>query len=251
MSVEFKDHFSDASQAYSQYRPGYPHELFSYLSSLTQDNELVWDCATGSGQSAVILSNYYHEVIATDASSNQIENAMKKQGVRYLVESAEQTSLKDNSVDLITVAQAVHWFDLAKFTSEVKRVLKRNGVLAVWTYGLMDINSEVNTVVEHLYRDKLDSYWPPERAMIEQGYRNIDFPLTNIKTPNFQMQTEWDLSQLIGYLCTWSAVKKYESDLGINPVESLYNRFSDSWGDAHQKIVVQWPLTLKVWKKTK
>jgi len=249
MSIEFKDYFSEGSEAYSIYRPRYPNELFSYLSSITQSSDRAWDCATGSGQSALALSVHFPEVIGTDASKNQIENAIKKEGVTYQVEKAEKTSIENNSVDLITVAQALHWFKINEFSNEVMRVLKRKGVLAVWTYGLLDINPDLNNVINHLYSSILHSYWPPERKIVEGGYKNINFPLQEMETPSFQMETEWELSQLIGYLCTWAAVKEYESKEGINPVERLNEKISSLWGDPKQKILIQWPLILKVWIK--
>jgi len=249
LTIEFKDYFSQSSDAYHSYRPGYPDDLFSYLSSITNSNELAWDCATGSGQSALALSNHFSEVIGTDASKNQIENAKSKDGVTYKVEAAEKTSLKNNSVDLITVAQALHWFDIDAFSAEVLRVLKSQGVLAVWTYGLLNINPQINNIINHLYGSMLDQYWPPERKIVEQGYKNIQFPLQKIEAPLFQMETNWDLSQLIGYLCTWSAVKKYEADKGVNPVEEKHEKIAGLWGDPQQKLLVQWPLTLKLWVK--
>lgn len=247
LTSNFKDHFSDGSEKYSSYRPQYPEQLFSYLSSITPENKSAWDCATGSGQSAVGLSGYFDEVIATDASQNQITNAIQKKGISYKVENAEQTSIKSNSIDLITVAQALHWFNLENFTTEVQRVLKIKGVLAVWTYGLLDINSEINKVIYDLYSKTLDPYWPPERNSVEAGYKDIKFPFEELKSPVYQMTIEWELSQLIGYLCTWSAVKRYETKIGENPVENLYKMILDLWGDPKRKRVTQWPLVLKVW----
>jgi len=231
------------------YRPGYPKEMFSYLSSLSESKERAWDCATGNGQSAIALSEYFTEVIATDASKNQIENAAVVGNVTYQVEKAEKTSIDSNSIDVITVAQALHWFNLNEFSIEVMRVLKTHGVLAVWTYALMDINHEINTIVNHLYGSTLDLYWPPERKFVEEGYKNIKFPLQEINPPGFQMKTEWDLSQLIGYLHTWSAVKKYEAKEGFNPVDRQYKKLVALWGNPNQKLLIYWPLTLKVWKK--
>jgi len=246
---QFKDYFSEDSDAYSRYRPDYPKALFSYLSTLTPCNDRAWDCATGSGQSALALSKHFTEVIGTDASQNQIDHAIKKPGITYQVETAEQTSISSNSVDLITVAQALHWFNINEFSNEVIRVLKPKGILAVWTYGLFDINPDLNNIIHHLYSDTLDLYWPPERRIVERGYKDITFPLGEITPPVFQMTVEWDLSQLLGYLCTWSAVKKYQHKEGINPVEALHEEISSLWGDPNGKRLIQWPLTLRTWVK--
>ncbi len=247
--TDFKDHFSDGSIKYSAYRPKYPDELFSYLSTISQNNKMAWDSATGSGQSALGLLHYFDNIIATDASKNQIDNAKKQKGINYKVEKSECTSIDSNSIDLITVAQALHWFNLEEFTLEVKRVLKTKGILAIWTYSLLNINTEIDDLIKELYGSTLDSYWPPERKIVEEGYKNITFPFTEIKSPPYQMELEWDLSQLVGYLCTWSAVRKFEVEEGINPVEQLYDKIADLWGDPEQKRVTRWPLTLKTWIK--
>ena len=249
MKESFKDHFSDKSKAYSEYRPVYPDELFAYLASITKGHDRAWDCGTGSGQSAIALSPFYTEVVGTDASDNQIKNAIPKDGVIYKAESAEKTSFENESVDLITVAQALHWFNLDEFASEVKRVLKPQGVLAVWTYGLHRITPDIDAVIDDLYGPMLDQYWPPERKMVEEEYQNIKFSLQEIESPNFQMQAEWNLSQVIGYLHTWSAAKKYEAATGMNPVEMKYEELSTLWGKPERKRKVAWPLTLKLWTK--
>lgn len=249
LSSDYKDHFSDRSQAYRVYRPGYPDDLFSYLSSLTKEHKRAWDCGTGSGQSAIALAKYFSEVIGTDASENQIKNAAVKEGVIYKVEKAENTSIASDSVDLITVAQAVHWFNNAEFSREVMRVLKPEGKLAIWTYGLFTVSPEINAVIDNLYGPVLDAYWPAERKEVESGYQNISFPMPEIQTPEFQMDTEWDLTQLTGYLCTWSAVKRYEADLGVNPVTARYEEILNHWGNPKQKRTFKWPLTLRVWVK--
>ena len=164
MSTKFKDYFSDGSEAYSASRLRYPKELFSYLSSLTQSQERAWDCATESDQSALALSEYFSEVIATDASENQIENAIKKDGVTYHVEKAEKTLIENNFVNLVTVAQALHRFNIKGFSNEVIRVLMTKSVLAVWSYGLLEIDPRINKEINNLYSSTLGTYWPPERT---------------------------------------------------------------------------------------
>ena len=248
MSTEFKDHFSDRSQAYRDYRPHYPDELFLHLSYLTAEHERAWDCATGNGQSATALAPYYKEVIATDASENQIQHAKQKPGVIYKVENAEQTSLADSSVDLITVSQALHWLDIDKFAAEAKRVLKPNGILATWTYFLFDIEPQINAIINTLYSTTINAYWPPERRIVEQAYATIEMPLCELDTPRFEMKTTWDLKQVTNYLRTWSAVKRFEADNGFNPVDEVEIQLTELWHWPDQKREINWPLTLKVWQ---
>ncbi|MEE9352443.1 MAG: class I SAM-dependent methyltransferase [Thiotrichaceae bacterium] len=248
MSKAFKDYFSGHAQEYSQYRPKYPAELFSYLASISSEHKIAWDCATGNGQSAVFLTDHFAEVIATDASKTQIQNATSKSGITYQVATAENSHIESNSIDLVTVAQAFHWFDQDAFASEVDRVLKKQGILAIWTYNLLSINPELDTVIHHLYENILGDYWAFERGLVESGYKEVQLPFEAIETPEFQMSTEWNLSQLIGYLCTWSAVNKYQQEQGNNPVEAIYDDILKAWGNVDQILSVRWPLSVKVWR---
>ena len=249
MKKVFKDHFSGRSDDYQQYRPQYPLALFDYLATLTKCHDRAWDCATGTGQSALQLSRYFSEVIATDASETQIENAIEHANIHYRVALAEHSHIDANTVDLITVAQAVHWFDLERFTHELERVLKPDGVLALWTYKLMQIRPDINAVIHALYAETLGEYWPAERQMIENEYRDIHFPFHAQSVPHLQMQHDWNLSQVIGYLCTWSAVKNYEKATGQNPVEQIAPQLAALWGEPEHRLTIQWPLCLKVWLK--
>lgn len=245
----YKDHFSHDSDAYSKYRPCYPTALFSYLSSLTKDHDLAWDCATGSGQSAVRLAQHFKNVLATDASASQIAMARKHDTVRYSVASAENSGIETSSLDIITVAQALHWFDLPSFAVEVERTLKKGGILAVWTYNLLKIRADIDVQVNYLYEKVLDKYWPAERILVEQGYKSIDFPYNELLTPEFNMKLNWNFAQLIAYLSTWTAVKAFLSDKNTNPIEIVHNKLLQRWGNADTEMTITWPLTVRVWQK--
>lgn len=249
MSIKFKDHFSEQSDNYDKYRPQYPEQMFSYLSSISKSHQMAWDCATGTGQSAICLSKFYSKIIGTDASKSQIESATRNDKVEYIVAPAENTDLEKDSIDLITVAQALHWFDLDRFTEEVDRVLKNQGVLAVWTYNLLQIQEDIDEVINHLYGVVLKDYWPKERGLVEEGYDSIQFPYTPLHVPSFHMTAEWNMFQLLGYLNTWSAVKKYQLEIGINPIDSIYENILGLWGEPEKVVPITWPLSLKVWLK--
>lgn len=246
---EFKDYFSGHSQNYDTYRPHYPDELFFHLSHVTEQHKRSWDCATGTGQAAIHLAKYYNKVIATDASDNQVRQAAELNNVIYATAPAESSGIEDHSIDLITVAQALHWFDLDAFANEANRVLTDHGVLAVWTYNLLSINPEVDAQVNYLYSTLLGPYWPPERALVENGYQDIHFPFQELEVPNFEMCAHWKLGQLIGYLNTWSAVKAYEDDQQSNPIELIFKDLVTAWGDKEQERAVSWPLALRIWRK--
>ena len=128
--ASFKDHFSKQAADYATFRPRYPQKLFEYLGSIAPSRRLAWDCGTGNGQAAVGLASTFHRVIATDASEKQIANAQQHERIDYRVASAEDSGIQSEMIDLIMVAQALHWFDLDRFYDEARRVLKRDGVLA-------------------------------------------------------------------------------------------------------------------------
>ncbi len=247
--MPFKDHFSQTSSAYAKYRPSYPKELFQYLNDISKSHQRAWDCGTGNGQAAVELANFFEEVIATDASASQIEQAIQHPKATYLVEPAEQTTLENNSVDLVTVSQAAHWFDLEKFYQEVKRVLKPEGILALWTYPLHQISPEIDPIMEWYYGEVLGTYWPPERRLVEERYRTIPFPFEELTSPSFEVKREWNLDELLGYLSTWSGTQRYRNETGKDPLELLKPRLEKTWGEPESKRSIQWELILRVGKK--
>ncbi|MCD6047142.1 MAG: putative methyltransferase [Gammaproteobacteria bacterium] len=245
--MAFKDYFSDVAQEYKNYRPDYPPELFVYLASLCAEHQLVWDCATGTGQAAKALANYFDHVFATDASEAQIKQAVPDAKITYVCEPAETTSLKDHSVDLITVAQALHWFDLPKFYAEVKRVLKPQGILAAWCYQTIATNHKaIHDLVDQLYWDITRQYWSKERDYIDQAYQNIAFPFEKLKTPAFQIQKSWNCDQLLGYIGTWSGLRNYmhAGEAQHQKTEEVFIAIENAWPKDRVEIDFHWPIKL-------
>jgi SAM-dependent methyltransferase len=246
----FHDHFSSFSGRYADFRPNYPAALFDYLAALVGRTSLVWDCAAGNGQATVDLARRFDRVIATDASAEQIAAATRGEKIEYRVALAEQSGLSDGSVGLITVAQAVHWFKLENFWKEAKRVLAENGVIAVWTYGINEVEGDaVNELVQDFYSNTVGPYWPPERRLVEEGYRTISFPFERIDPPELRMETQWTLPQLIGYFSSWSATNRFIKATGRNPLEPLFESLSRVWGDVNKTRLVTWPLAMLVGRK--
>lgn len=239
----FKDHFSGHAERYALARPSYPDALFKFLAGLLRDRQLAWDCATGNGQAAVSLARYFTRVVATDASATQIAQAMPAPGIDYRVAPAERSGLPPGSVDLVTVAQALHWFDIGQFFDEVRRVLVPGGVLAIWSYGTCRIDPACDQLVHGLYAG-LDDYWPPERAMVESGYRDIDLPGAAVACPALSMTASWRAADMLAYLGTWSATERYARAHGSDPVAALAPALSAAWGDGLRTVA--WPLNLKV-----
>lgn len=232
-----KDNFSTRAGLYAQYRPHYPKELFDYIISHVKENELAWDCGTGNGQSAIPLSRHFKKVFATDISQKQISNAPQKENIIYAIEPAEKTSLSDSSVDLVTVAQAIHWFKFHAFYAEVRRVAKPGAVIAVWTYNLLKISKEIDSIIYDHHFKMLGDYWDPERKYVNENYATIPFPFQEIKTPEFKIEVNWSLADLEGYLNTWSALQKFITANSYNPVGGVMNEIKKQWGVAERRNI--------------
>ncbi|HMJ06437.1 MAG TPA: class I SAM-dependent methyltransferase [Chthoniobacterales bacterium] len=244
--MSFKDHFSGHAAEYARFRPVYPAALFAYLASLAPEHNRAWDCATGNGQAARGLAHHFQLVTATDASAEQIAKAEPHERVEYRIAPAEKSGLDASSIDLVTVAQALHWFDITAFLGEVQRVLKPRGIVAVWAYNLLTICPPVDRLVQEFYAETTGPYWPPERALVESGYSALAFPFEELAPPAFEMEAHWRLEQLLGYLRTWSATQKFVAARGFDPVDALGERMRESWGERGEERLVRWPLTLRV-----
>jgi ubiquinone/menaquinone biosynthesis C-methylase UbiE len=243
----FHDHFSGVAGRYADFRPRYPAALFDYLATLAPRHSTVWDCAAGNGQATVDLAARFDKVVATDASREQIASATPHPKIEYRVAPAEQSGLPDNSIALVTVAQAIHWFNFDRFYAEVKRVLVPDGIIAVWTYGINAVEGDdANKLVFKFYSETVGPYWPPERKLVEEGYRTILFPFAEITAPAFRMETRWTRDQLLGYFGTWSATNRYIKAKGHNPVELLAADLNRVWPDGDSPRQITWPLSLRV-----
>jgi SAM-dependent methyltransferase len=246
VSGTWKDHFTAHSAEYSRFRPTYPLALFEQLAELAPARRLAWDCGTGNGQAATGLANVFEHVIATDASGEQITHAVANPRVEYRVAAAEDPGLEDASVDLVTVAQAVHWFDLDAFYAQVRRVARPQGVLALWCYELTEIDPAVDECVRRFYYDVVGPYWPKERVHVENGYRDLPFPFAEITMPAVAMETEWSLGHLLGYVDTWSPVRIYRREQGRDPLDELGPRLAEAWGDPQRVRRARFPLRFRV-----
>ncbi len=243
--MEFKDYFSKVSEDYARFRPIYPPALFRYLASITPGHSLAWDCGTGSGQAARGLVDHFEEVIASDASSSQISKAVNHPRIHYRVMPAESTDLESDSVDVITVGQALHWFDIDAFYSEASRTLRPGGVLAVWAYGFVHSDEKIHDLLVEYFQKTVGEFWPPEREKIDFGYQSVHFPFAELESPNFSMTANWTLRQLKGYLGTWSASLRYKETKGVDPVTLVAGRLAEAWGDDHARELT-WPIHLRV-----
>ena len=241
----FKDHFSQSAAGYAAYRPTYPVELVRFLADTASRTEFAWDCGCGSGQLSTLLADRFAQVYATDASAKQIENAIHHPQVHYTCAPAEASGLGDHVADLIVAAQAAHWFDLAAFYREVRRVGRPGSVIGLVSYGIVKIDEPLDAIIGRFYWDVIGPYWPPERTHVEAGYRSLDFPFTEIQAPDLAMSASWTLPDFIGYVNTWSAVGAMERATGPEARERFSQELGEAWGPPEQTRTIRWPLSLR------
>ena len=240
-------HFETGSAEYRRHRPTYPQPLFRHLASIAPATGIAWDCGTGNGQAAVGLANEFTEVIATDASQRQLDEATPHARVEYRRAPADDSGLPEGSVDLVTVAQALHWFDLERFYREVNRVAKPGGVLAAWCYTLVRVTPAVDREIERFYTDVVGPYWPRERVHVENAYRDLPFPFAELPSPPpLAMALEWDLADLVGYVRTWSPVRIFAAERGYDPLTEFVPKVETAWGDPRERRTVRWPLHFRI-----
>jgi SAM-dependent methyltransferase len=241
-----KDYFSGHAKLYATFRPTYPVALYEFIyKNLKTAKSVAWDCATGNGQVAAQLSKDFEKVFATDISQNQLENAHQKRNIIYSVSPAEKTSFTDNQFDLITVGQALHWFNLDAFYREVKRVGKNDGLLAVWGYSVCSVNPEIDLLLLNFYNSVVGPYWDSARKLVDDHYASISFPFEEIASPEFQLRVEWTLDEFLGYLRTWSATQKYTQLNNHDPIPDFALTLKP-WWKANERRKINFPVFLKL-----
>lgn len=250
--MSFHDHFSGHAKLYASARPTYPVDLYKFLAHKSSAHDLAIDCATGNGQAAIALSEHFHLVLMSDASSSQLQQldleAALQDKIFPAVALSEKLPFRSESADLVTVAQALHWFDFDRFSSELDRLLKPGGLFAVWSYGIHTITPEIDELIAEFYDGTIGEYWSPERRMVENGYANYDFPFQEVSTPSFKLSKSWSIDQVLAYLNSWSAVQKYQRVNGQNPVDLIRDELKSLWGATETKDI-SWPLTFIVRRK--
>ncbi|HWN43227.1 MAG TPA: class I SAM-dependent methyltransferase [Thermoanaerobaculia bacterium] len=247
--MTFKDHFSGHARDYASYRPGYPEELFDFVSSLPRRRGTAWDVGTGNGQAALGLAERFDRVIGTDPSAQQIEQAEPHPRIEYRVAPAEASGLPDASVDLVAAAQAFHWFDFDRFFAEARRVLAPGGAVVVWTYNLARVSPPVDAWIDRLAHGIVGPYWPPERKWVNEEYRTIPFPFPEVEAPSFIHSERWELDRYLSYVRTWSAFQRYVRETGSDPVEEGRGEIEAAWGDPPGTRTIartiSWPIFLR------
>lgn len=220
--------------------------MFRFIAERAAHRDVAWDCATGNGQAALALARHFDRVIATDASSTQLQAAPPHPKIEYRLAAAEASGLAAESVDAITVAQALHWFDIERFFEEAVRVLAPGGVLAVWCYENCTVDPDCDRVIERLF-DEVDPYWLPERTIVDDGYRSIELPLGQVHTPAFEIELDWFADDALGYFRTWSATRRYMGHTGADPVNTIADDLNAAWGNRRRSV--RWPIAIRMCRK--
>ena len=250
MSNSFTDHFGRQAGDYVRYRPRYPPALFAHLAALPAQRRRAWDCACGSGQATVPLAAHFESVLGTDASAGQLAQAPRVPNIEWRRAPAEASGLAAASVDLVTVAQALHWLPIAAFHAEVARVLVQGGVFAVVSYGKLLVDAPaVDELVQHYYANTVGPYWPPERRHLEDAYRELPFPYPVLTAPALEMAVEWTATELLGYLRSWSATAAFIAARAYDPVNALAPVLARVWPAATATLRVRWPLRVTAGRK--
>jgi SAM-dependent methyltransferase len=241
----FANLFGPQAERYAKVRPHYPPALFHYLAVMARTPRLAWDCGTGTGQAAIGLAERFARVEATDPSAEMIAQAPPHARVHYRVAQYD-SGLPDASVNLVTVAQALHWFDLGPFFSEVRRVLAPDGVFAAWCYALCRVEPRVNEVLDQFYRVTLGPFWPAERRHVDDGYRTLALPIDESVPPPIEMSHDWTLLEFLAYVRSWSGVTAFIAARGEEPILAFEETMRRTWGNAVVRRRVVWPLSFRI-----
>jgi SAM-dependent methyltransferase len=243
--MTFKDHFSKQASDYAQHRPDYPDLLIEAIVRMVPEPRArAVDVACGSGQATVMLADHFEQVIGVDPSRSQLSNAPVRSNVAYLVGAAEALPFEDRSVDLLTVGQGLHWFDLLPFWREAGRVIRPGGIFAAWTYWLPSINIQIDALLMRYFHDVVGPYWPPERKDVDNGYADIAIPFADVhrgvlKEP---MTATWEVDRFLGFLSSWSGSQRYRDETGKEPLDEIAPPLKNAWGSIPRPVA--WPITL-------
>lgn len=239
--------FSSRASHYTRFRPDYPDALIAFVSSLAKQHRVAWDCATGNGQAATALAKHFDHVIGTDASPEQIREARSHANVEYRVASAEDSGLDTASADLVTVAQALHWFDQPRFYKEAKRVLVSEGAIAIWTYGDPSLDhAPSDALLQRFNKGTMGQWWPKERGAVGAVFLDAEFPFREVVPPAFTLERSWTVAELAGYLRSWSAVARYQAaNNGQDPVAPFEVELARAWGSPDERHTIRWPITMR------
>ncbi len=238
--------FGENADEYLAFRPQYPEALFIWLARLANTKQFAWDCGAGSGQAALGLANHFKRVLATDQDRRQLEMAPKQPNIEYRLALAETDLGLRGQVDLITCACSIHWFDLPKFYEIASQALRPDGVIAAWTYDWPWTNIEpIDLILRKLKDDILGSYWGDNAGFYFCQYKTLPFPFVELESPLFHAPIAMSKGDLIKFLTTWSAVKKYKLRHKSDPLSLVDKELEDAWNANPPILPLRVPLHMR------
>jgi SAM-dependent methyltransferase len=239
------DIFSGVAGQYAASRPRYPESLFRTLAALAPATTAAWDCGTGNGQAAHGLAEHFQRVYATDANEQQIAQTAAHPRIEYRVAPAESSGLSNGSVDVVSVATALHWFDLRRFYDEVRRVVRPQGLIAVYGYNWFYVAPALDELTHRWLIEPIKDYWSPKIRALWDGYLTIDFPFEELTAPPLALHLWWNLEELFAYYLTWSATCEKIANDGNDFVSAAREVFAAAWGAPADCRHVVMPLALR------
>lgn len=239
--------FDQGGRAYARFRPEYPVALARYLGEMAHNRDRAVDVGCGNGQLTVQLAQHFSVVVGADPSADQVANATAHPRIQYLCAPAEALPLPDDCADLITAAQAAHWFDLPRFYTEVRRIGRQNAIVALVSYGVLSLDSpELNERFGQFYWQEIGPYWPPERKLVDTGYVDLPFPFTELPAPESVIERDWGLAEFLGYISTWSATQRAKE----TGHEEILSRFASDlgrlWAPQERQRTIAWPVNMRL-----
>lgn len=238
--------FDQGGADYARYRPDYPETLARFLAEVAPDRRLAVDVGCGSGQFTRQLAEHFEAVVGADPSADQLAHAAAHPRVRYVQAPAEGLGLPAAGAGLIAAAQAAHWFDLPRFYTEARRIAAPGAALALVTYGVAQFEPDLEARFQVFYRDEIGPFWPPERQLVDEGYAGVDFPFRELPYPELAIERRWDLAGFLGYLSTWSAVRKAREAGREAVVAGFVEDWRRLWGDPARERPISWPIAMRL-----
>jgi SAM-dependent methyltransferase len=238
------DLFSSVSAGYAAFRPRYPRGLFDFMGGIAPRRDRALECGAGTGQATLDLVELFDHVVGTDVSASQTARAPRHDRITWVVAAAEAAPLRSGSVDLVAVAQALHWFEFDRFFAEVRRVGSPGAVFVAWTYAAGRMDGDIGAALRRFTFETMGPYWPPQRRHVDEEYRTIPMPFERIATPSFGLEDHWPLERLVGFMRTWSAVAQYRKAHNDDPVAAIERELATLWGDVEQPQRISWPMTM-------
>jgi len=257
---------SGHASLYAKFRPLPPPSIMDQIIKFRVASPpfgLTVDVGCGSGQFTRLLLPVSTSVIATDCSETQVEqakNVLKGDNCRVMVSQAETIEVDERTVDLVSVCQALHWFDTDKFYKEVERVLVPGGILAVVGYHFtrpspsMPACLPLTEAMEEVY-SITKPYWSSRRALVDSAYKTI--PMANFKRverfdEEHYTEIEASLADWSGYIRSWSGYQNFIKEKGKADGEKILKEFEIKCagllkGNVHEIDSIMLQLRTRYW----